>query len=75
MTLAPAEAFTAVPDWFGTAAEALPDDADDSVLIGRIWDPAVGGPSPVVVRGGDVLDASARYPTIRDSANCPRRRP
>ncbi|MEK8104657.1 hypothetical protein NKG94_04665 [Micromonospora sp. M12] len=27
-------------DWCGTAAEALPDDADQGVLIGRIWDPS-----------------------------------
>ncbi|MFC3499460.1 fumarylacetoacetate hydrolase family protein [Micromonospora krabiensis] len=52
--------------WFGTAAEALPDDVDHSVLVGRIWDPSVDGPSPVVVRGDDVIDISHRFPTVRD---------
>ncbi|MBM0230569.1 fumarylacetoacetate hydrolase family protein [Micromonospora sp. STR1_7] len=58
-------------DWFGTAAEALPDDVDHSVLIGRIWDPSVDGPSPVTVRGGEVLDISHRFPTIRDICELP----
>ncbi|MEU8181250.1 fumarylacetoacetate hydrolase family protein [Micromonospora sp. NPDC049047] len=58
-------------DWFGTAAEALPDDADDSVLIGRIWDPAGDGPSPVTVRDGQVIDLSQRFPTIRDICELP----
>lgn len=71
MTLAPPEASTAESDWFGTAAQALPDDAEDSLLIGRIWDPAVGGPSPVVVRGGDVFDISSRFPTVRDLCELP----
>ncbi|MFC6023399.1 fumarylacetoacetate hydrolase family protein [Plantactinospora solaniradicis] len=59
------------PDWFGSAADALPDDADESVLIGRIWDPVAGGPSPVVVRGGDVFDVSADFPTVRDICELP----
>jgi fumarylacetoacetate (FAA) hydrolase family protein len=57
--------------WFGTAAEALPDDADNCVLIGRVWDPAVQGPSPVVVRDGDVIDVSAQFPTVRDICELP----
>ncbi|MFC6079871.1 fumarylacetoacetate hydrolase family protein [Sphaerisporangium aureirubrum] len=57
--------------WFGTAAEALPDDAADSVLIGRIWDPLAGGPSPVVVRDGEVIDLSAEFPTVRDICELP----
>ncbi|WP_433124873.1 fumarylacetoacetate hydrolase family protein [Micromonospora sp. CA-240977] len=58
-------------DWFGTAAEALPDDVDDSVLIGRIWDPAGDGPSPVTVRDGQVIDLSQRFPTVRDICELP----
>ncbi|MEU7750264.1 fumarylacetoacetate hydrolase family protein [Micromonospora sp. NPDC049101] len=58
-------------DWCGTAAEALPDDVDDSVLIGRIWDPAGDGPSPVTVRDGEVIDLSRRFPTIRDICELP----
>ena len=57
-------------DWAGTAAEALPDDAD-GVLIGRIWDPSGDGPSPVTVRDGDVIDLSHRFPTVRDICELP----
>ena len=57
--------------WFGTAADALPDDAADGVLIGRIWDPLVEGPSPVVVRDGEVIDISAEFPTVRDICELP----
>jgi fumarylacetoacetate (FAA) hydrolase family protein len=57
--------------WFGTAAEALPDDAEHSVLIGRVWDPAADGPSPVVVRDGDVFDVSSHFPTVRDICELP----
>ncbi|WP_246016776.1 fumarylacetoacetate hydrolase family protein [Micromonospora pisi] len=58
-------------DWFGTASEALPDDADQSVLVGRIWDPSVDGPSPVTVRDGEVIDISHRFPTVRDICELP----
>lgn len=58
--------------WYGTAAEALPDDAENSVLVGRIWDPAARGPSPVVVRNGDVVDVSAHFPTVRDICELPK---
>ncbi|WP_432861941.1 fumarylacetoacetate hydrolase family protein [Microbispora rosea] len=71
MSQASSEAYPAEVDWFGTAADALPDDAEDSILIGRIWDPGVEGPSPVVVRNGDVLDISAEFPTIRDVCELP----
>ncbi|GIJ34405.1 fumarylacetoacetate hydrolase family protein [Micromonospora sediminimaris] len=57
--------------WFGSAAEALPDDVDHSVLIGRIWDPSVDGPSPVTVRDGDVIDLSRQFPTVRDICELP----
>ncbi|MBB5791098.1 fumarylacetoacetate hydrolase family protein [Jiangella mangrovi] len=57
--------------WFGTAAEALPDDAAGSVLVGRIWDPAAAGPSPVVVRDGDVVDISEHVATVRDLCELP----
>ncbi|MEV6366940.1 fumarylacetoacetate hydrolase family protein [Micromonospora musae] len=57
--------------WFGTTTEALPNDVDHSVLIGRIWDPSVDGPSPVVVRDGEVLDVSHHFPTVRDICELP----
>ncbi|SDS48257.1 fumarylacetoacetate hydrolase family protein [Jiangella sp. DSM 45060] len=57
--------------WYGTAADALPDDVAESVLIGRIWDPAAGGPSPVIVRDGELLDVSDRFPTVSDLCELP----
>ncbi len=44
----------------------LPDDDADAALAGRLWRPDVGGPSVVAVRGGDLLDISASFPTMRD---------
>ncbi len=41
----------------------LPDDRARAILIGRIWDPAVAGPTPVVVRGDVVVDVLALSPT------------
>ncbi|SCF07868.1 fumarylacetoacetate hydrolase family protein [Micromonospora chokoriensis] len=57
--------------WSGTAVEALPDDADASVLVGRVWDPAVEGPTPVTVRDGLVIDVSRQFPTVRDICELP----
>ncbi len=57
--------------WVGTAAEALPADAERSVLIGRIWNPSVDGPSPVFIRDGHAYDVSADFPTVRDICELP----
>ena len=40
------------------AIDPLPDDSDRAVLVGRVWNPAAGGPSVVVVRDGRVVDIS-----------------
>jgi hypothetical protein len=48
-----------------TAAEILPDDAESATLVGRAWVPAVSGPSVVVLRGPEVVDVSAVFPTMR----------
>jgi fumarylacetoacetate (FAA) hydrolase family protein len=45
---------------------ALPDDAAQASLAGRVWRPDRAGPSVVAVRDGDVVDISAVYPTMRD---------
>ena len=47
------------------ASEILPDDAESATLVGRAWVPDVGGPSVVVLRGLDVVDVSAVFPTMR----------
>ena len=49
-----------------SAAFALPDDAKQALLVGRVWRPDVGGPSVVVCRGGDLFDISRTVPTVAD---------
>ena len=50
----------------------LPLDADQAVLVGRVWRPApVNGPSVVAVRGGEVFDISAHAPTMADLLDAP----
>ncbi|GAA2175561.1 fumarylacetoacetate hydrolase family protein [Agrococcus versicolor] len=50
----------------GDATAALPDDAADAVLVGRVWDPVAGGPSVVAVRDGALVDVSRAFPTMLD---------
>jgi fumarylacetoacetate (FAA) hydrolase family protein len=51
-------------EWAGTAAEALPADGYTGTLIGRVWDPAAAGPSPVLVTADGVFDLSAAFATV-----------
>ena len=44
----------------------LPQDAGDPALAGRIWRPDAGGPSVVAVRGAELVDITATFPTMRD---------
>ena len=44
----------------------LPDDSAQAALAGRVWRPDAAGPAVVAVRGGDLLDISASFPTMRD---------
>jgi fumarylacetoacetate (FAA) hydrolase family protein len=46
-----------------TAKSILPE-VPGGVLVGRVWSRAVGGPSPVVIKNGDVLDLSHLSPTM-----------
>jgi fumarylacetoacetate (FAA) hydrolase family protein len=46
-----------------SAAAILPEDVDRATLVGRIWDPAVGGPTPVLIRRGEAIDISRVAPT------------
>jgi fumarylacetoacetate (FAA) hydrolase family protein len=39
-------------------------DADDALLVGRVWDTATGGPRPVRVQGEDVHDLFDVAPTV-----------
>jgi len=49
--------------WTAGAGAVLPSDAD-AVLVGRVWNPAVGGPCTVLVRDGELVDLCHRFPTI-----------
>lgn len=51
--------------WPGSSVQTLPTDPQGT-LVGRVWNPDVNGPSPVVVRAGRVFDISASFPTVRD---------
>ena len=45
--------------------ECLPADAARATLVGRVWMPGTsGGPTPVTVREGELIDLSALAPTI-----------
>jgi fumarylacetoacetate (FAA) hydrolase family protein len=46
--------------------EVLPTDVAESTLVGRVFDPTVAGPCVVVVRGPDLVDITASYPTMTD---------
>jgi fumarylacetoacetate (FAA) hydrolase family protein len=49
----------------------LPADAADAVLVGRVWRPDVGGPAPVAVRGGELVDLSAHAATFAELLDRP----
>ncbi|MEU1973098.1 fumarylacetoacetate hydrolase [Microbacterium sp. NPDC019599] len=51
-------------DWFPALADALPADAGDALLIGRIWQPEVGGPTPVVVEGDSIRSLAPAFATV-----------
>ncbi len=44
----------------------LPDDGIAGTLLGRVWDPTAGGPSPVVIRDSGVVDLSATWATTAE---------
>ncbi len=54
-----------------SASFALPDDASQAILVGRVWRPDLDGPSVVSVRGVEVVDISAAAPTMRDLCEAP----
>ena len=44
--------------------DVLPEDAEQALLVGRVWDPGTGGPRPVRVHGQDVHDLFDVAPTV-----------
>ncbi|WP_243075851.1 fumarylacetoacetate hydrolase family protein [Microbacterium sp. SS28] len=51
-------------DWFPTLAETLPADAEAALLVGRVWQPEVGGPTPVVIDGDVVRSLAPAFATV-----------
>jgi len=49
-----------------TSAASLPDDRERALLVGRIWDPAAGGPLLVRIDGDAVVDLSPVAPTMSE---------
>lgn len=56
-----------IDDMMG-AEMALPVDAADAALAGRVWRPDVGGPAVVAYRDGKLVDISRHAPTMADLA-------
>nr|CAD6601104.1 fumarylacetoacetate hydrolase [Rhizobium sp. TCK] len=46
------------------AQSILPQDADDALLVGRVWSKAANGPCPVLYRSGSIFDLSPLAPTL-----------
>lgn len=47
--------------------DILPMEANDAVLVGRVWRPDADGPAIVAVRGDELIDITSRdAPTMRD---------
>jgi fumarylacetoacetate (FAA) hydrolase family protein len=42
----------------------LPADASHALLVGRVWSQAAGGPCPVLLSNGRILDLSSLAPTL-----------
>ena len=46
--------------------KVLPVDHDKASLAGRVWRPELDGPAIVTLRGDELFDVSAEFPTMRD---------
>ncbi len=49
-----------------TAASCLPEDRERALIVGRVWDPGVGGPVLARIVGDDVCDLSGVAPTMTE---------
>ena len=47
-----------------SAASLLPDDNEDSTLVGRVWLPTVSGPAVVAIRKNGVYDVTSHFLTV-----------
>lgn len=48
--------------------QTLPVDGLAGALVGRVWDPGIGGPCVVAVRPEGLVDITASHATVRDLA-------
>lgn len=62
---------TRTSTWVGTSDRTLPSDRYAGTLVGRVWNPLSGGPSPVVLRADGVFDISSSFATVRDLCEQP----
>ncbi len=44
----------------------LPEDSAGALLVGRVWEPALAGPTLCLLREGELFDLSPVAPTMRD---------
>ena len=58
-------------DFTRAVLAALPEDADRAALAARVWRPQLHGPSVAALRGGDLVDITAHFLTMRDLAEAP----
>jgi len=58
-------------DLSNTLQPVLPQDAASAALVGRVWRPDAGGPSVVAVRGVELVDITAAFPTMHDLCEQP----
>ncbi|MFN7023725.1 MAG: fumarylacetoacetate hydrolase family protein [Pseudorhizobium sp.] len=47
-----------------SAQMILPQDVNDALLVGRVWSKDAGGPCPVLLKDGRLLDLSSLSPTL-----------
>lgn len=52
-----------------SAQDCVPRDGTRALMVGRAWVPSVSGPSVIGVRGDDVVDLTAAYPTTSHLLN------
>ena len=52
-------------------SSVLPDDADQALLVGRIWDPATGGPRVVALSGDSAVDLTRLAGTVSELLELP----
>lgn len=56
--------------WIGAASAGLPA-ADGGTLVGRVFEPTVDGPTPVLVENGEVYALTPRFATVSELTEQP----